>query len=43
MFMCDVSNTQTFAHNFVTLNYCQYTHSDVSIRLNGEDDNVVRI
>ena len=41
MFMCEVTKTPTYAHNLFTVNYCQFANGDVSIRLNGKDDNVV--
>ena len=40
MFMCYVTKTPPYAHNFVTLNYCLFANSDVSIRLNGKDDKI---
>ena len=38
MFMCDVTSTPPYAF---TVNYCLFAHGDVSIRLNGKNDNVV--
>ena len=39
--MCDVTKTPPYARNFFTANYCLFANGDVSIRFNGNDDNVV--
>ena len=41
MFMCDVTKTPLYAHNLFTVNYCLFANSDVSIRFNGKNDNIV--
>ena len=41
MCTCDVTNARSFARNFVSPELSFISHSDVSYRFNGKNDNVV--
>ena len=49
MYMCDLTEARSLARTFIhtfacillTVNYRLFTHSDVSYRFNGENDNLM--
>ena len=41
MFTSDVTKARSFTRNLVYLNYHLFTHSDVSYRFNGENENIM--